>query len=93
MLSKYWASAFSPRTNSKRKRFNEEKQIINWARESVVSIETIKKGDRFSANNISVKRPAPSKNEIEAKKLSKILGKVAKKNIRKNVKIKWSEIK
>ena len=70
-----------------------EEEIISWARESVVSIETIKKGDRFSTNNISVKRPAPSKNEIEAKKLSKILGKVAKKNIRKNVKIKWSEIK
>ena len=40
-----------------------EKEIISWARESVVSIETIKKGDRFSKNNISVKRPAPSKNE------------------------------
>ena len=70
-----------------------EKEIISWARESVVSIKAIKKGDRFSTNNISVKRPAPTKNEIEAKKLSKVLGKVAKKNIKENVKIKWSEIK
>ena len=69
-----------------------EKEIISWARESLFLLDN-KKGDRFSKNNISVKRPAPSKNEIEAKKLSKILCKVAKKIIRKNVKINLINIK
>ena len=53
----------------------------------------IKKGEKFSRKNISVKRPAPSKKEIAAKNLKKILGKFAKKEIKANVKLKWNEIK
>lgn len=71
---------------------SEEKQIIEWARESVVSTENIKKNEIFSKKNISVKRPAPLKSEIPAKSLFKIYGKKAKRNILANRKIKWSEI-
>ena len=46
---------------SKKKIFKEEKEIVNWARESVVTIKPIKKGDRFNKKNISVKRPSPKK--------------------------------
>tara|TARA_B100000214_G_scaffold374403_1_gene357032 strand:- start:229 stop:1260 length:1032 start_codon:yes stop_codon:yes gene_type:complete len=67
--------------------------IIKWARESVVSLTNIKKGEILSSLNISVKRPAPNKNEIPAKDFTYILGKKAKKNILANQKVKWSSVK
>lgn len=70
----------------------EERQIISWARESVVSTKNIKKGERLNKHNISVKRPAPNNKEIAPKYFNKIIGKEAKKNIRIHKKIKWSEI-
>ena len=70
----------------------QEKEIISWARESVVSIKKIKKGEKFTHQNISVKRPAPSKHEIEAKNLKKVLGKFSKNSIKANVKIKWNSV-
>lgn len=70
----------------------EEKQIISWARESVVSTKNIKIGERLNKHNISVKRPAPNNKEIAPKYFNKIIGKEAKKNIRIDKKIKWSEI-
>tara|TARA_B110000003_G_scaffold269825_1_gene301387 strand:- start:543 stop:1586 length:1044 start_codon:yes stop_codon:yes gene_type:complete len=71
----------------------EEKQIINWARESVVTIKNIEKDEVLNKNNISVKRPAPLKTEIPAKLYFNIIGKKAVKKISINKKIKWSEIK
>ncbi len=79
--------------SSKKKIHYREKEIISWARESVVSIKKIKKGEKFSFQNISVKRPAPSRKEIAAKDFKKILGKLSKKEIKANVKLKWTEIK
>ena len=70
----------------------EERQIISWARESVVSTKNIKIGERLNKHNISVKRPAPNNKEIAPKYFNKIIGKEAKKNIRIDKKIKWSEI-
>ena len=69
-----------------------ERQIIEWARESVVTIKKIEKNEKFSENNLSVKRPAPNNYEIPAKFLFKIFGKRAKKKIYKDCKLKWSEI-
>ena len=69
-----------------------ERQIISWARESVVSIKDIEKNEIFNTKNISVKRPAPKSMEIPAKDFSKILGKRAKKSIKNNMKIKWDQI-
>jgi sialic acid synthase SpsE len=69
-----------------------ERQIIKWARESVVSLKVIKKGEKFSKYNTSVKRPAPNSKEIPAKFFNKVLGKKAKSKILINKKIKWSQI-
>jgi N,N'-diacetyllegionaminate synthase len=72
---------------------NQEKQIIKWARESVVSIKDIDKGEGFNRTNISVKRPAPNNNEIPAHKFYFVLNKKSSIKIKKNKKIKWSQIK
>ena len=75
-----------------KKIFDEEKQILAWARESVVSEKDIKIGDKFSLDNIWVKRPGPKLGDIPAKDLKKIIGKTAKNNIKKDSQIKWEDI-
>ena len=85
-------AVFKARSTEKKIHF-QEREIISWARVSVVSIKKIKKGEKLSFKNISVKRPAPLKKEIGAKNFKKILGKFAKKEIKPNVKLKWNEIK
>lgn len=76
-----------------KKIFNEEKEIVSWAREAVVTIKDIKKGDKLSKVNIATKRPSPKNNEIPANKYFKILSKTAKKNIKVNKKLKFTDIK
>lgn len=71
----------------------QEKQIIKWARESVVSTKNIFSDDVLNNSNISVKRPAPNKNEIPASKFFKVLGKKSRVQIKKDKKIKWHQIK
>lgn len=71
----------------------EEREIISWARESVVSKHNIKVGETLNKRNITVKRPAANKDEIPANLYFKILNKLAKKDIKKNKKIKWNQIK
>ena len=86
-------AVFLATRNNKKIIHKEEKQIISWARESVVSIKNIKRDDILNNKNLSVKRPAPKNNEIPARSYFQILGKRAKKNITINRKIKWAEIK
>ena len=76
-----------------RKIFDEEQEIVAWARESVVSISDIKSGEKFTEDNISVKRPSPRTGSIAAKHLEDIIGKVAKLDIKKDSQIKWDEVK
>ena len=71
----------------------EERSIISWARESVVSKKEIKIGEKLNKENITVKRPAANHNEIPSSKFFSILNKKAKTNIRKDIKIKWNQIK
>ena len=71
----------------------QEKKIISWARESVVTTKNIQKDENFTINNISVKRPAPSNKEIAPKFFWKILKKKSNRNLKKNEKIKWTDIK
>lgn len=80
-------------SGNNKKIHKEERSIISWARESVVSIRDIKIGEKLDKKNITVKRPAANKNEIPASKFFLILNKKAKKNIKKDVKIKWNQIK
>ena len=83
---------FFEANGDEKKIFEEEKQILAWARESVVSEKDIKIGDKFSLDNVWVKRPSPKSGSIPAKDLKKIIGKIAKNNIKKDTQIKWEDI-
>ncbi len=79
--------------STQKKIHDEEREIIKWARESVVSTKNICKGEYLSTKNISVKRPAANNNEISADKYFSILKKKAKTFIPQDKKIKWNQIK
>lgn len=83
---------FLARGNLK-KIFPQEKEIINWARESVVSTSNILKNQKLTINNISVKRPSPKKNQIPAKYYKKIIGKKVKIDIPKDTILKFNFLK
>ena len=76
-----------------KKIFNEEKQIVAWARESVVTIKNIKKDEKFTRSNLATKRPSPKSNQVPANKFYDVLGKKAKKDINHDEILKYSEIK
>jgi N-acetylneuraminate synthase len=57
----------------------EEQQVIAWARHAVVSTRAIKKGETFTKENISTKRPLYD--GIPAKRLADVVGKTATKDI------------
>ncbi len=69
----------------------EEQSTIDFAYACVVSIEDIKNGDKFTKENIWVKRPGTG--EIKAIHFQKVLGKIAKSDIKKNKMLKWNQIK
>lgn len=64
----------------------EEKDVINFAFSSVVTIKKIKKGEKLSKNNIWVKRPGTG--PLYAKDFKNVLNKIAKKNIDIDVHLK-----
>lgn len=68
----------------------EELNTIKFAFASVVSIKKIKKGETLNLNNIWVKRPGTG--DFLAKDLKKIIGKVARTNIKYNIQIKKHHI-
>lgn len=88
----YGSNAIYEANGDVKKIFEEEKQIIAWARETVVSEQNIKKGEIFSLENTWVKRPGPKENSIPAKDLNKVLGKKASRDISKNQQIKFSDL-
>jgi len=67
----------------------EEQPTINFAYASVVSIKNIKKGEKFTKDNLWVKRPGIG---ILAEKFFGILGKTAAENIGKDELLKESDI-
>jgi len=52
--------------------------IRHKVRKSIVSLTIIKKGERFSVNNLGIKRPGTG---LQPKEFKSLLGKVARKNI------------
>lgn len=86
------ARAIWEASGDKRIIFEEEKQIIEWARESVVSLCAIPAGTVITEEMISVKRPSPGDGIIAARDYKKILGKTAGIDISADKQIKWSEI-
>lgn len=68
----------------------EEKPTIDFAYACVVSIKEIKKGEKFTSENIWVKRPGTG--EIKVIDYYDIIGKISKKNIPINTQVKWSDV-
>jgi len=69
----------------------EELPTIRFAFSSVVSVKKINKGDKFSLENIWVKRPGTG--EIKAVDFERLLGKRAKRDIDNNSQINWRDVK
>jgi len=86
------AQAIHEALGDKREIFEEEKQIVSWARESVVSEKLIPKGSVITAESVWVKRPGPVPGGVPAKDLKNIIGKKALVDIQKNCQIKWEYI-
>lgn len=63
--------------SGKKKISNSEKKNIKISRKSIVAITNIKKGEKFSIENISTKRPGSG---ISPMKFVKLIGKKSKKN-------------
>ena len=82
--------AISEALNGSKSILKEEKPVIDFAYACVVTIKDIKEGERFTKDNIWVKRPGTG--EIKAKDYKKILNKKAKKGIKKDTQIKWKNI-
>lgn len=74
---------------SERKVFAEEKQIVAWARESVVSERQIKQGTVITKDMVWVKRPGPGPGVVPAKDLAKVVGKTAAVDIPQDAQIRW----
>jgi len=77
---------------SERKIFKEERQIVAWARESVVSEQAIPRGARITSKMVWVKRPGPGDGVVRAKDLTKVIGKVARVAIPKDTQIRWEQL-
>ena len=69
----------------------EEKVTSNFAFATVVSIDDIKRGQRFSSKNIWVKRPGVG--EIKARDYKNIIGKIANRDIKKDKHLKNRDIR
>lgn len=75
----------------KKEASKEEKVTMDFAFATVVSIKDIKKGEKFSLENIWVKRPGTG--EISAEYYNNIIGKTANKEITNDTHLTWEDIK
>ena len=69
-----------------KKPLKEEKKTIAFAFASVAAVKNIKKGEKFTAQNIFPIRPGNG--QFKVKDFQKLLGKVANQNIEKGHQIK-----
>lgn len=79
-------------SGSEKKVFDQEKQILAWARESVVSEKQMSAGHKIEKNDIWVKRPGPTGDVIPAKYYKEIIGRKLVNDIPKDAQIKWSDL-
>tara|TARA_R110002049_G_scaffold2372_6_gene17475 strand:+ start:2230 stop:3273 length:1044 start_codon:yes stop_codon:yes gene_type:complete len=68
----------------------EEQVTIDFAFATVCTIDIINKGEKFTKNNIWVKRPGTG--EILAENFKDILGRKAKVDLDKDVQLKWADL-
>ena len=73
-----------------KKATTEEKVTIDFAFATVVTINTIKKGEKFSKDNLWVKRPGTG--DIKAEDYESILGRIANKSLQLDQHLSWSDI-
>ena len=69
---------------------DEEKPVADFAFSSIVTIRDIERGEKFSEENIWVKRPGTG--EMKASDFEKIINKKSKVNIKKNEQLEWDMI-
>ena len=69
---------------------DEEKPVADFAFSSIVTIRDIERGEKFSEENIWVKRPGTG--EMKASDFEKIVNKKSKVNIKKNEQLEWDMI-
>lgn len=74
----------------KKEAAKEEQVTIDFAFATVVTIKEIKKGEAFTLDNLWVKRPGTG--DIAAEHLNSLMGKLANKNIEKDVHLNWNDI-
>jgi sialic acid synthase SpsE len=72
-----------------KKIYQNEKQIRLWATRSIVSLKDIKKGEKITFQNVWSKRPGTG---IPSRYMSKIIGKKAKKFIKKNTLLNKTQV-
>ncbi len=73
-----------------KKPVKEEISTMKFAFASVVSIKDIKKGEKLSYENIWVKRPGTG--SFLARDFNKLIGKIAKRNLKSNIQINKKDI-
>ena len=76
--------------NGKKIFLDEEKPVADFAFSSIVTIRDIERGEKFSEENIWVKRPGTG--EMRAGDFEKIINKKSKVNIKKNKQLEWDMI-
>jgi N-acetylneuraminate synthase len=77
---------------SERRIFEEEEQIVAWARESVVSVADIPKGEKITEKMVWVKRPSPGPGVVPARDLQRVIGSVATTDIPRDTQIRWDQL-
>lgn len=77
---------------SDREIFPEEREIVAWARETVVSEKSIPAGTMILEDMVTVKRPSPGPGAVPAKSLDDVIGKKAAVTIAPNRQILWSDL-
>jgi N-acetylneuraminate synthase len=68
----------------------EEQPTIDFAYASVVTTLSVRAGERFTRDNLWVKRPGTG--EIHATRYEEVLGRVAQRDIAKDALLSWSDI-
>ena len=84
------ADAIYQALGSEKAILGKERPVLGFARASVVVIKPVAVGERFTGDNLWVKRPADG--EIPAREYKKLLGRVAKVSMQPDHQIKWSEV-
>lgn len=86
------ADAVYQALGDERRIFEEEEEIVAWARETVVTEQPIKRGTKITSDMVWVKRPSPGAGAVPAKDLRKVIGRTARVDIPKDVQVKWEYI-